>query len=435
MTNTNWGDPEQEPPRRDTYPEQQVPGQQYQEFRHDPQQEQYPAGQFQDRPYQDQPFQQEQLQDQQFHEEPQQGQFPPEQFPPEDSSRKRRPWVWVVVILAIALVIAVVGGFFLINNTKTTADTVFNFDSQQRGPQSTESSGIQIPVVGDPAETVREYLSYIEAGDATNAGAFVDPGAPLASGDALAVDALASALSRPSVVAVELVDQGEGTASVRATMSLDGEQFEHVFALELIETTVDGSPEKTWSIDAPLVAPIEVSTSGMPSVLVGDVEVGVDATTGTQRIYLYPGTYEVSADAGEYFTVSGSNQTLRVTAPSADPETASFSASPNQAFEDAVLAQVQERVDLCTQVPGNMDDECPSITRNTKLEVLTVTQQPSGFDSLSSTSFISSRGEIGVIDSSTSSNPNPSERTSKFNVYGDIEIVDGYPQISNVRAY
>lgn len=354
---------------------------------------------------------------------------------PAEDPKRRRGIVWVVAILAVLLLAA--GGAWLVffNNTTEAADTVFNFDGQQKGPVTSESAGIELPLVADPTETVREYLTAIAEGDSTAAGAYADPGVSLVSGDALSVEALGSAKSRISIASVELVEEHEGSASVRATMSLEGSQFEHVFALNLVDTEVDGKTKKTWSISEPLVAAIDISATGLHSVSIGDHEVGIDPNGGSQRVYVYPGAYNISGNAGEYFSVSGGSQAVTVTTPGNTSASVHFSTTPNAAFEQAVLAQVQERISLCTDVSGNMDDECPSITRNTQLEELTVTQSPAGFDSISANSFVSSRGEIGVVDTPTSGNPEPKQRTSGFNVYGDISIVDGHPQISNVRSY
>lgn len=353
-----------------------------------------------------------------------------------ESPNRRKGIIWLISSLAGVLVIALVAWFVFFNNTTDAANNnLSSVSGNQRGPAATDSGGIAVPVVADPGETVREYLSFIESGDHAGAGAYVDPGSYLGGGDALVVDALASASSRISIVAVELIDEGDATASVRATMSLQGAQFEHVFALDLVDTTIDGEAKKTWSIREPLVASFDVWADGLPSVNVGDAEVALDTSSSAQKVYVYPGTYRVTPNTGEYFSATGGDQTVTVTTPATAAQSVSFSVAPNDAFQQEVLSQVQNRVDLCTQVPGNMDAECPSITQNTKLEVLTVTSMPSGFDSFSSTSFVSSRGEIGVVDSPTSSNQNPSQRTSSFNVYGDVTIVDGYPQVSNIRSY
>ncbi|MGO1544566.1 MAG: hypothetical protein ACTHXA_09540 [Gulosibacter sp.] len=353
---------------------------------------------------------------------------------PEEEPPKRRGVIWLVSILAVVLVAVVVGGFVFFNNTNETVDSVFNFEANERGPKSTTGGKLNVPQVNDPAESVREYLTHIEEGDSAGASQYVDPGTSLADNDVLATEALDSAQTKIRVVSTETIDEQDGDASVRATMSLEGAEFEHIFTLALVDTQQDGETVKTWRIDDPLVTPVEVATDGVQALQIGDFEAGVGNSAGSTSVYLYPGIYSFSVNAGEYFSATG-NQNVRVTTPSDAPDALVFSVEPNDSFEQAVLEQVQDRIYTCTQVPGNMDEECPSITKNTALEELTVVEQASGFQSFTGTSFVSSSATIGVVDSATDSNPSPSQRTSTFNVYGDITIVDGTPQVTNLRSY
>lgn len=274
-----------------------------------------------------------------------------------------------------------------------------------------------------PADVVRDYLSLLENGNAESASLLLDPGVSGAEAELLTDEVLAGAEQRIRAVAVEAVEEGADSASVRATLSLDGEQFDHVFTLD---TDADGE----WTLNEPLVSAVHVS-GDTPLVQVGGMELAVSPPGRT--FYLYPGVYTVAGAGGDY--LAASTERILVTTPSSNPVEISITTDPTESYRAAVLAQVQERITHCTEVPGNMDRECPRITIDTKLSELSVTLQANDLETFSETHFVSGYAEITVRGVATDANPNPSPKSQRFRVKGSIEVHDGIPRIVAVTSF
>lgn len=273
-----------------------------------------------------------------------------------------------------------------------------------------------------PVDVVRDYLSLLESGDAASASLLLDPGVSGADAELLTDVVLAGAEQRIRAVAVEAVEEGSGSASVRATLSLDGEQFDHVFTL--------AADAGGWTLDEPLVTAVRLESEAAV-VQVGGVDVAVGPAGRT--LYLYPGVYTVTGAGGGY--LAASTERILVTTPSSRPIEVSIAADPTDSYRSAVLAQVQDRIAHCTEVPGNMDRECPRITIDTKLSELSVTMQADGLETFSATHFVSGYAEITVRSVATDANPNPSPRSQRFRMKGSIEVHDGIPQIVAVTSF
>lgn len=331
----------------------------------------------------------------------------------EDSPRKTVPRKRILIIgaLLVAAVVVVGGVVFAIQQLTAEPGT-----AQQ--PVASEQGA-------SPTDVVNQYISALASGNAASANELLPPRASDAS--LLTDDVLQDADQRIVALAAETLEESSDRATVRATMSLNGEQFDHVFTLSRASESSD------WSLAEPLVTTVRVSAEEPFELRIGDDTVVAPAST-EHTVYLYPGLYRIGGSAGEYLTVS--EDRLWVSVPSSEPTRVGLAVQvgDEQQLRAAVLAQVQARVDLCTQVPGNMDPECPAITRNTKLSELQVVDQPEGFSSFTLTGFESMPATIAVRDVATAGVPNPQLRTERFTMRGSIVVESGEPQIVDVYA-
>ncbi|QIM15620.1 hypothetical protein G7067_03015 [Leucobacter insecticola] len=289
----------------------------------------------------------------------------------------------------------------------------------------------------DPAAQVREYLDALAAGNADRAGELVDPGIKTGDRELLTNETLASAQQLIEVVDVETTERSDYGATVLATYSLDGERFEYTFTLE------SGPKEMvfldSWKLSQPLLVEASLQSDSLDVLTVGasDVSLDGDDTYGMnyqRTVYLYPGVYEITAPETEF--IGTSTEEFRAI-PSfeygnASAQTVRITSTPSEAFEKEVLSQVQKRITQCVEIPTNMDKVCPSITRDKDLAELKVVSQAKDFESISLDSFRGAEAVIAVRSNPTSYNKDPELRESTLRVRGDIEIVDGKPEIKDI---
>lgn len=288
----------------------------------------------------------------------------------------------------------------------------------------------------DPSALVSTYLGFIADGKADEANDIVDPGLRTEERLLLTDEVLGSAEQRLEVVKVRTVDRSTEGATVEATISVDGERFEKMFFLT-------AGPKEflvldTWELEDALVVPVSVGASGLDEITVGAASVPLPENEQgygdyrSRTLYAYPGLYTLSAQQTEY--ISASSVTLRVT-PDADfggGASASVTAEPSDAFQQSVLAQVQERVTQCVQVPTNMDDACPYVTQQDDLAELTLVAQTEGFEEITLGYFESSDATIAVRDSPSLFDRTPELEETDISVSGSITFEDGKPVIADV---
>lgn len=156
-----------------------------------------------------------------------------------------------------------------------------------------------------PEATVRQYLDYLAAGNASAATAMTDPGLLTDKRAFLTDGVLASASSR--IVVEDVVDAGYGgnrVTSVIATMQLDGERFTHTFGVAPDKPT--WGVLKNWKIQNALVTRVRVTGTKVSQFTVGDVKASFNPNPDSQAtvIMMYPGIYTFTpADAGDYVDV------------------------------------------------------------------------------------------------------------------------------------
>lgn len=289
----------------------------------------------------------------------------------------------------------------------------------------------------DPAGQVEEYLSLLADGKADQATKMVDPGLKTGDRELLTDEALGSAEQRIEVNDVETTSKSDDAAIVKATYSLDGERFEQQFELSA------GDPEylvlDTWKLDDALVQQVMLGGQNVEALQVGDTEVKLDADeygsgSGNRELYVYPGLYTVTGVANEF--LDSSTAELRAAGPdSSEGGAVDITAAPNASFEKSVLKQVKRRFAQCTEVPTNMDAECPYATRDDDLDALKVVDQPSGFESIDLTSFTTSEGTIAVRANPSSWDKHPDLEESTVSAYGAIEFVEGKPKVTKINIW
>lgn len=170
---------------------------------------------------------------------------------------------------------------------------------------------------GDPATVVREYVEAIARGDAGEANRILDytklegQQLGLEDGMLLSDEALGSATERIEVTKIVTIEREEDRATVRATLALGGERFEHDFRLE---GTAGGfmNPDQ-WTLATPLIGMAAINVrltmenfDGSVDVKFGEVVVPSPVTVFSNEVrpiavLLYPAIYPVAVDGGEYF--------------------------------------------------------------------------------------------------------------------------------------
>lgn len=189
--------------------------------------------------------------------------------PPVVSTKQRKADTKVRVILMVIFGLFVFGVFYLMDMPRT-----------------------------NPEDTVRQYLTYLSEGDAESARAMlttplVDDELPLVTNEVLG-----AAESRIVVESVESLTSkwsAGSRATVRATMSLNGERFTHDFTVYHHKPTKD-RPEE-WYLFDDLLVHVAVTGDGVPGFSVTGDSAGVEPlSTGWQEYYFFPGVYTLTPE-------------------------------------------------------------------------------------------------------------------------------------------
>ena len=150
----------------------------------------------------------------------------------------------------------------------------------------------------NPEDTVRQYLTYLADGDAESAlGMLTRPmtdrekrfltNVVLSASDSrIAIESVESLTSKWSVVS---------RATVRATMSVNGERITHDFTVYHHKPTKD-RPEE-WYLFDDLLVHVAVTGDGVPGFSVTGDSAGVEPlSTGWQEYYFFPGVYTLTPE-------------------------------------------------------------------------------------------------------------------------------------------
>ena len=189
--------------------------------------------------------------------------------PPVVSGRQRRADAKVRVIAAIIIGLIVFGIVHLMDMPRT-----------------------------NPEDTVRQYLTYLAEGDAESAGAMLTRPMTDREKRFLTNDVLSAADSRIVVESVESLTsrwRAGSRATVRATMSVNGERFTHDFTVYHHKPTKDRPTE--WYLFDDLLVRVAVTGEGVPGFSVRGDSAGVEPLSRSwQEYYFFPGVYTLTPE-------------------------------------------------------------------------------------------------------------------------------------------
>ena len=189
--------------------------------------------------------------------------------PPVVSQKQRKTDTKVRVILVVIFGLFVFGVFYLMDVPRT-----------------------------NPEDTVRQYLTYLSEGDAESARAMLT--APLVDDELPLVtnEVLGAAESRIVIESVESLTskwRAASRATVRATMSLNGERFTHDFTVYHHKPTKDQPTE--WYLFDDLLVTIHISGNQVPVVSVmGSGADAIPLKNGSRELRIFPGVYTFTAE-------------------------------------------------------------------------------------------------------------------------------------------
>lgn len=189
--------------------------------------------------------------------------------PPVVSTKQRKADTKVRVILVVIFGLFVFGVFYLMDVPRT-----------------------------NPEDTVRQYLTYLSEGDAESARAMLT--APLVDDELPLVtnEVLGAAESRIVIESVESLTskwRAASRATVRATMSLNGERFTHDFTVYHHKPTKDQPTE--WYLFDDLLVTIHISGNQVPGVSVmGSGADAIPLAGGSRELRIFPGVYTFTAE-------------------------------------------------------------------------------------------------------------------------------------------
>ena len=150
----------------------------------------------------------------------------------------------------------------------------------------------------NPEDTVRQYLTYLAEGDAESARAMLTTPMTDRQKRFLTNDVLSAADSRIVVESVESLTsrwRAGSRATVRATMSVNGERFTHDFTVYHHKPTKDRPTE--WYLFDDLLVRVAVTGDGVPGFSVRGDSAGVEPLSRSwQEYYFFPGVYTLTPE-------------------------------------------------------------------------------------------------------------------------------------------
>ena len=150
----------------------------------------------------------------------------------------------------------------------------------------------------NPEDTVRQYLTYLADGDAESALGMLTRPMTDREKRFLTNDVLSASDSRIAIESVESLTSKWSVvsrATVRATMSVNGERITHDFTVYHHKPTKD-RPEE-WYLFDDLLVHVAVTGDGVPGFSVTGDSAGVEPlSTGWQEYYFFPGVYTLTPD-------------------------------------------------------------------------------------------------------------------------------------------
>ena len=150
----------------------------------------------------------------------------------------------------------------------------------------------------NPEDTVRQYLTSLADGDAESALGMLTRPMTDREKRFLTNDVLSASDSRIAIESVESLTSKWSVvsrATVRATMSVNGERITHDFTVYHHKPTKD-RPEE-WYLFDDLLVHVAVTGDGVPGFSVTGDSAGVEPlSTGWQEYYFFPGVYTLTPE-------------------------------------------------------------------------------------------------------------------------------------------
>lgn len=150
----------------------------------------------------------------------------------------------------------------------------------------------------NPEDTVWQYLTYLADGDAESALGMLTRPMTDREKRFLTNDVLSASDSRIAIESVESLTSKWSVvsrATVRATMSVNGERITHDFTVYHHKPTKD-RPEE-WYLFDDLLVHVAVTGDGVPGFSVTGDSAGVEPlSTGWQEYYFFPGVYTLTPE-------------------------------------------------------------------------------------------------------------------------------------------
>ena len=150
----------------------------------------------------------------------------------------------------------------------------------------------------NPEDAVRQYLTYLADGDAESALGMQSITLSDRDKRFLTNDVLSASDSRIVVESVESLTsrwRAGSRATVRATMSVNGERFTHDFTVYHHKPTKDRPTE--WYLFDDLLVRVAVTGDGVPGFSVRGDSAGVEPLSRSwQEYYFFPGVYTLTPE-------------------------------------------------------------------------------------------------------------------------------------------
>lgn len=241
-------------------------------------------------------------------------------------------------------------------------------------------------IQGTPEEEVRQYLTYLAAGDAVGALEMVDPGIPNERRRFLTNDVMASAVARLEIESVRTPSRDNydsRSKKVEATLRVNGDRFTHTFFVD--RKTKEQGDRSVWKIRDGLVVTVPVSGTRVSEFSVGGVaaSLGDDPSAPTEYVF-FPGVYALTPEGlGSYVSAQPAQIVVEDGSHASSYETTSVTLDGqlNSDLRGEVLEAMREAVRQCATLGTNTMAVCPAELRASTVTELAVATLPATLSS------------------------------------------------------
>ncbi|PZE69709.1 hypothetical protein [Curtobacterium sp. MCBD17_021] len=219
------------------------------------------------------------------------------------------------------------------------------------------ASGIGWSVGSDSHSAERPVQAFLQdVEDGRLSDALESAGIDRDTDDVLLTDAAyAEAGDKITAHRITSVDEGDDRATVRALLTQAGRSVPATFELE--RTGTDWGVFPVWELQPPSLGSVEVVVQGptRSGVQVAGAQVAT-GDLGAVALRAFPGSYEVSADGGKWFTADASTAAVRGFGTPGTPVV--LATTLTDAGQQAASKAVDSWVDGCVASPTATPDGC-----------------------------------------------------------------------------